>query len=467
MLGIFAPVLLSAALGWLALRLFVRPNGAWLAPAFYLAFGFPLGAAMFGVFSFLAFLLAPPGRGAFEAAICTPAAMALCAAWLQARSLLFVPLPLHIDARRGRVLTILGLVCLGTAIAAALLLVEFYAASPHGYWDAFEMWNARARVLHRAPLAWRNVFLSDNFHPDYPLTLSILVDAGWSRLGSEAPAVPFALAAAFLIAAAAAVALGVALWKGPAWGTAAAIVILSAGGYVSLAGWQYADVPLSALLAVTLVLFTLAYHGGAVRGPVLAVAGASAALCAWIKNEGMPLAFGLTLGLALGCVVLRQGRSWARHAGFFWLGAAPVLAILVYRRSFTPVNDVLSGALDRSVLQKLADAHRWTSIAGRYGEAWWRTPGTAVPLLLIVMVTWVLAGVRVEPRLRLPLIASACGLASLAAAHFAAYLVTPEDLTWHLNTSVSRLVLQLMPSLVFVALLLVRSDFLQPQENPK
>ncbi|HEV8147449.1 MAG TPA: hypothetical protein VGP79_13750, partial [Bryobacteraceae bacterium] len=44
----------------------------------------------------------------------------------------------------------------------------------------------------------------------------------------------------------------------------------------------------------------------------------------------------------------------------------------------------------------------------------------------------------------------------LLAADFALYLVTTAELSWHLNTSNSRVILQVWPAIIFVAFLMLR-----------
>jgi hypothetical protein len=461
-LRILSPILISGLLGWLVIRLFFRPVGVWQRTAFYLALGIPIGSGLFAMCSFLTFLAAKPGTASILAAFCIPAALAAFAGWLQATGRIFRPVPLgSVAIGPSTVVTMLCILCLVTCLAAALLLLGYFLGYPHGMWDAHAMWNARARVMFRAPEFWRDVFLPDHFHPDYPLSLSILVFTGWTALGRETQTVPFALAVVFLFVAAAIVAVGITIWKNLAWGLVAGSLILCSIGYVSLAGAQYADVPLSAFFAVCLVLFTLAYRDRKVHVPVLTLTGAVAAWCGWIKNEGTPIVFGLTLGLLLACILFRRAREWFREAGWFWLGATPVVAMLQYYRSLAPANDIVQGLASGTVQQKLLDAHRWATIVKRYGEAWWNAPGTIVPLILILVFALVAAGIRVEPNLRLPLITGFCALGVVAATHVGAYLVTPNALAWHLDTSVNRLALQLMPSMVFLSMALVRRDFLE------
>jgi hypothetical protein len=64
---------------------------------------------------------------------------------------------------------------------------------------------------------------------------------------------------------------------------------------------------------------------------------------------------------------------------------------------------------------------------------------------------------RLEPWLR----PAAALLALMTIGYFFVYVTTPHDLAWHLRTSLDRLVLQLLPGIVFVAI-----AALTPEEYP-
>jgi hypothetical protein len=84
----------------------------------------------------------------------------------------------------------------------------------------------------------------------------------------------------------------------------------------------------------------------------------------------------------------------------------------------------------------------------------------AHPILLVAAVAFV-AGVipRPERATRAWLLIP---VAAVFAADYGIFVLTTADLTWHLGTSVDRLILQMWPSLLFVAFLLV-----QPLEDVK
>jgi hypothetical protein len=83
--------------------------------------------------------------------------------------------------------------CIGLAalvLVAALLdlgaLLAMQARKPHGTFDAFGIWNARARFLARAGSDWGRAFLVDaRSHPDYPLLQPLTVARFWACLGGE------------------------------------------------------------------------------------------------------------------------------------------------------------------------------------------------------------------------------------------------------------------------------------------
>ena len=464
MLRILAPLLISGALGWVVLRLFFRPFGMGLRIAFYSTFGIPIGASLFGMTAFLVFLFDRPGPDAILIAFAIPAALAVAGGFLQSSGKLWNPVPLKVTfTDRSDILTILSIGLLLACIASGVLLAIYFYDFPHGMWDAHAMWNARARTMFRTPDHWRDVFLPEHPHPDYPLSLPLLVFTGWTVLGRETQVVPLAIAAVFLFVAAGIVGLGVAIWKSPAWGLVAAALMLCSIGYVALAGSQYADVPLSTLYVTSIILCSLAYRGGNVSQPVLSLAGVVAAFCGWMKNEGNSMIFGLAFGIALGCVALRAKPVWFRQVGCFLAGAAPIWAALQYQRSLAPSNDLMQAITTGGLQPKLLDTNRWMMIAKEYGSALLNAPGTIVPLAVLIIFVWLIAGIHVERDLRVPLIAGWCATAVICGSYFGAYLITPHSLTWHLNTSANRLALQLMPTFVFLALTLVRAEFLQPE----
>ena len=86
-------------------------------------------------------------------------------------------------------------------IAVLFSLTVFAALSwktPHGGWDAWAMWNLRARFLFRAGIHWADAF-SEHLgeHVNYPLFIPANVARGWVILGSDTVVIPIILSALF------------------------------------------------------------------------------------------------------------------------------------------------------------------------------------------------------------------------------------------------------------------------------
>jgi hypothetical protein len=106
-------------------------------------------------------------------------------------------------------------------------------------------------------------------------------------------------------------------------------------------------------------------------------------------------------------------------------------------------------------LTKIAGAGRWWQAALGFGKAIFDAGSLwAHPVLLAAVLAFAVRFVPKPERLcRLWLWIP---IAVTAAAEYGLYLITTADLDWHISTSVSRLVAQLWPSLIWLFFLMLR-----------
>jgi hypothetical protein len=149
------------------------------------------------------------------------------------------------------------------AIAAAVLLAAVAAVAafalntignPHGEWDAWAIWNLRARWLFRAGPAWHSAFTEDAIHGDYPLLLPAAVARLWAYAGADLPAIPGALAAAYAGALALLLYGSLTALRGLATGLLATLCLLGTPVFLRTVAWQYADIPLAFAMLASLAL---------------------------------------------------------------------------------------------------------------------------------------------------------------------------------------------------------------------
>ncbi|HEX9399265.1 MAG TPA: hypothetical protein VF912_04060 [Anaeromyxobacter sp.] len=337
----------------------------------------------------------------------------------------------------------------GVVVAAALVLsvaafVRFAVAAPHGQWDAWAIWNLRARFLFRAGSEWRRAFSPELGWSQlgYPLLLPLTVARAWAY-GGETTVAPAVVAAVFTFASPVALGATIARIAGNVAGAIAALVLLATADFTVNGAYQFADVPVAAFLVAALGTLLLASEAeGVTRDRRLIVAGLLLGLAGWTKNEGIA---------AAGCAVCahaaltwrRGGRRVARDLGAVAIGAfAPAAAWIAFHAVLVPAIAPAFAGAEHGAVRNLLDPERWRVVLAGLGT---RFPGREHQLPFVAIVLAVLLGVRPRLLLRsMPLVASAL----LLGVYVLIYLVTPLDLQWHLAMSAGRVLLQPWPSLL-------------------
>lgn len=373
------------------------------------------------------------------------------------------PAPDALPTATRRLLTA-GILALTAWRVAPCLIAA--AEQPHGQWDAWAIWNLRARFLFRGVTHWTDAFSEHlyRFHPDYPLMLPGAVAHGWFAAGAETPLVPILLGILFAFATVLLLYFGLAAARNEWRGGLAALTLLTTPLFLFHASSQYADVPLGFFFLATTALLCLHDRMPAGHSPLLVLAGISAGLAAWTKNEGLFFLGAVAVaGLLVRC---RRGRTAAllRDGQAFLLGLLPVLTVVaIFKLGYAPANDLVAASQSAGVGARLGACSRHVQIgqdflrrALEFGH-WTRLspiPFNPVPLLLGWLV---LTGTRVETRDRPGAATAALALGLTLAGYFGAFLVTPADLRWHLETAGDRLFLQLWPSALFLCFLVLPS----------
>jgi hypothetical protein len=459
---LFVPAIL---IGWSVVRMLVtRPAAVrrrlgWMGALLEIALGAGVGVGIVSIVFFALLWAGVTWAGVTGRAVllAVEAVMAACGVWLALRRS-----ALKSDARPAAQSPWIWL--LRAAAALVLLLfaldaVKSIEANPHGGWDAFTIWNLKARFLAGGAGTWRNALapvegvrgtLFGANHPGYPLLLSSAVASAWTVQGEAASATPAALGLLFAFATAAILGGAVAWLRGEAAGLLALLLLLASEGFASQAGSQYADIPISLYVLATLALMAIAADDGWPRGTIL-LAGFCCGLAAWTKNEGLPFSI-----VALAAVAWNGGR---KVAAWMTLGAMPAVALLAALKILL-VHDA-EGIFPKTLgaaFAKVSDVSRWLQIAESFVQSVWQmgTPW-AHPVVLAAILA---ATLGLAPRARMrQQIWLAIPIVGLLAADFLAYLITVADLTWQLNSNV-RIVVQVWPALLLLVFLLIAAPAL-------
>jgi hypothetical protein len=372
------------------------------------------------------------------------------------------------------------------AIIALTSVIASSRAAPHGDWDAWAIWNQHARFLFRGgDGSWREFFSITWSQPDYPLLLPASVARVWAYAGHESTLGPALISVVFGIAS---VALVVTTLEGHhRW--IAGMLTLGASTFLTQVPSQCADVPLACFIVATLAVT----YGDVLRTPnteslapnpesripnpgsrfpnpepripnpepriPALVAGATSVMAAWTKNEGVVFVLLMFLVAVVVAVRRRDGRQ------LLWsiAGAAPVLiAVVWFKLVLAPSSGLVEGQSLTVILTRLLDPARHMTVLGltaQHAMRWSAPIAFAVFPIVSVVAAWM--AVRVGGAVRVMTMI----LGLLLASYYVVYVTTPFDITWHVTTSVDRLLVQLWPALVLALFIGLQSTVSGPQSR--
>ncbi len=222
------------------------------------------------------------------------------------------------------------------------------------------------------------------------------------------------------------------------------LILVCSEVFASQAASQYSDLLQGlAFLAALVLLDRAATVGGSAR--VIFAAGLAIGLSAWVKNEGLPFT---VAALAVAGWRFRGKAIWALG------GAAPGLLALAVLKMIAQGREAVFPSTVGEIVSKLFIVSRWWQALLGFGKAVvdagdpWGHP-VLLGAALVVVLKFLPRGERQSTRfIWVP-------IAVTALAEYGLYLVTTADLTWHISTSVERLLAQLWPPLIWLVLMSV------------
>jgi hypothetical protein len=462
MLALGLTLLPPLVIGYLIARSFLPAyKPPWAGAVLTTSLGAGLGVGVLSFLFFLTRLLVGPSSAANLTAEVLLVGLAGAACWItRNRSEVTIP-----GGTPRSWFWLLPVALLAAASIALALFLNTSAIDPYGYWDAWAIWNLRAKFLAQHDASWRNAFApalnqlagAGATHGDYPLLLSGYIARCWSFLGSiDDQAVPMAVAGLFSFATVGLIVGGLAVLRGWSSATLGGLVLLGTATFLLDSPWQCADVPLAFYYLAVFVLFFLVVDSSSTnRLPVLA--GLALGFAAWTKDEGMLFAF-VAGPILVTSLFLAKKSGVGRTLALLAAGELPTLAIVLYFKIFLAPKGSSWGPLTLSVaLHNLAAPSRYAKIAkGIWDEGFQLGTGIAHPLIYLAALAVCLGVPR--DRLRQPVVlASFAALLMTFAGYCFMYAVTPYSLDWQLGTSLGRLLVQLVPCAIFLSLAVFRT----------
>jgi hypothetical protein len=335
---------------------------------------------------------------------------------------------------------------LGTGVALLVILVLGLLAASHLLlyeWDAWSIWGRKARMLLEFGSIPVDIFTDPSYafmHPDYPLLVP-LMETTWFRFAGFADTrglhiqfwlllVAFAWAASWIVGRRA---------RSLVWLPVLALLVVTPGVWNQLVV-LYADIPMALFLGLGLLLLGSWLDSSSRSELTLAVLLLAAA--ANTKNEGL-VAAAAALVAALVVVLGSSPGAWRtriRAAVPVLVAGVGVVATVLPWRLWLAAHDIvgdmpIGNGLDPSYLASRTERVRPTVDALVNAMT---DQGTWVGFLPLGIGV-VLAGLLTAGYRRLAAFYGLAGVLIFGSLVWA-YWISPNDLTWHLNTSVTRVI---------------------------
>jgi 4-amino-4-deoxy-L-arabinose transferase-like glycosyltransferase len=421
----------------------------------FLSLGIPVGfgfnACLFFLWSFI-FNPSFPGFWLVELALI---ALLLLLNW---KMRLNIPACLPNFKKWFRMDWILGAIFVIVAAIGFVAFINYTNANPHGRYDAWAIWNVRARMIARGGEHWKTVFIPQVFHADYPLLVPLTIARAWIMAGTESQRIPPAVAGLFTFATSGILvgSLFSLAKKQTSW--LAGIVLLSTPWVIYFGSLQFADLPLAAFMLATCACLCLALVDRSFTARWLVLAGLSAGLAAWVKNEGQLFLLVFLFVSLVSIVFTFKNIKPIKHVGFMSLGLLlPIIVILLFKLTLAPANDVVDTGNLNPAISQLFSLPRYGEVINALQVYPKGFGGWAVPIPVAFLLVWLFLRPRINGDNKAAILTVASLLILQWVGYFLIYVITPHQLQSHINQSYDRLLMHLYPSFLLLLFLFLPS----------
>ena len=333
----------------------------------------------------------------------------------------------------------------------------------HGGWDAWAIWNMRARFLLRDGEHWTKALsaIYNWSHPDYPLLIPANISRIWNYIGNDTVIVPIAVSAVFTFLTISLLVSALACIRSLSIGLLAGIVLMGMFRFIRQGAMQCADIPFSFYLLAVIVLFYLYEKTCEKNRKLLFLAGAMAGFAAWTKNEGLLLLLSVFIAHVIVTVPVKGFKTYTKELTAFLAGLLPLILIIAYfKTQLVPPNDLIAGQTGHSAIDRLTDYSRIMVISKSF---WNEFFGIVKGRIIIFPLLIFMLGFKHSKEFKRSHYLASSVLFFMLVGYFTVYIFTPHDLKWHLETSLKRLFLHLLPSAIFIFFTMLKA----PEEIAK
>ncbi|WP_432797524.1 hypothetical protein [Poriferisphaera sp. WC338] len=335
--------------------------------------------------------------------------------------------------------SLLAILCIYTLYG----LHQQFQTTPIGYWDSWTMWHLKPQAIYWLPDPLTYI-AQESSHGDYPLLQSLLIARLWFYADYDSILIFHGLSYLNLIIIPALIIGYLAQTKNLSTALIAGFTCFASPVLINQSGWLYADITLSLTMTATLIMLLLAVKDRFTSTPLLFLFGMMCAIPAGIKNEGIAFSFFITIAFLTTAAIVLPVKHAFKSSTIYALGLLPIgLTTLYFKAAYTPESDILHNRDFSTIADTLFDSSRYQIILQTLSKYF--TFAYSLPLLIAIVLLLIFAGIDRRKHHLLPSILCLFIFIAMPTTYFLIYLTSSNDLTWYVNSSMPRLMLQLYP----------------------
>lgn len=325
---------------------------------------------------------------------------------------------------------------------AVMIFLKYFINNPMGSWDGFRIWNIKAEFLALNNPLWQNVFNLPHFmsHNDYPMMLPSLTARFWNYTGGENFAANITIGLFFTFGLVYLLYQAIAYFKSEKAAIAVTSVFMILDIFLVNGAAQCADIPLAYMYLCAITALFMYFKKQQFSYIILSVI--FAALSAWTKNEGM-LFFAIFVSTV--AIWLLLNKNYKKAGLVIFSAAIPAVFLLLFKKLANSPNDLIAGFAALKTYHFAFDWSRYLIIIKTFAKIIF----TRFPLLFVLLLLCI-KGFKIKDSNRTPFLLSVIIFTLTTAGYFCVYLFSPHDITWLVDNSMDRLILQILPVFLFL-----------------
>jgi hypothetical protein len=326
--------------------------------------------------------------------------------------------------------------------------------NPHGAWDAWAHWNVKAKFLTANGQIWKALLSLNDTESlfrrlDYPLGLSCMVSRLWIYSKNTTVLAPIIVAFLFTYSVVGVLFATLKLLKGKYWAYIGTSILLAMMFFTTHGSSQYADIVIAFCLLASVSLVSIADRLKPKNMKISIIIATLLGLAIWTKNEGRVVFIAFCVSYVFVAYFLKKIYLKIDFTDSA-LAIIPFFAVFFIFKRISHFSEYEIGL---SQAYGLLNLSRWMELLK---EVFFRIFKFNDGLLVVFFAFVGFGSKRIDDKLKgifyfcgITLILMICG-------YLVAYIVAPYPILFNINNSFPRLVFQILPTMIFTLMLVVK-----------